>query len=311
MSAEPDLRKDSLSSRIFQATLKSVPSEVSNLLAEYSHFPFDDQKAHITRIRDQAYESYPYPCLGRWRFLDLDLSLHPLYHSDILPALTLQDDPQVSEEASWVFLDLGCCLGQDIRKLIFDGADRSRLRGADLRPEFIETGYALFGDRDSFPPSHFIAPADVFDNSPSSPLAVLDGTVGMLNACAVFHLFDLDGQQKVAQRVLRLLDPQRKRVLLVGGQAANVNAGEYARVVGEGRSRYRHNQDSWRSFWEEAIFEKEWRDKIQGVEVDTVLEARFSGDGDKPNDSNTTQRQIGLFEEGFRWMKWSVWVTFK
>ncbi|KAK5046340.1 hypothetical protein LTR84_008484 [Exophiala bonariae] len=311
MSAESIVRKDgSSSSRIYEATLKSVPAAVSTLLKEYSNIQVGAQRAHIIRIRDQAYEKYPYPCLGRWRFLDLDLSSHPLYNTEILPALTPKEHKQEDSaraDADWLFLDLGCCLGQDVRKLIFDGANPSRLRGADLRPEFIEIGYSLFGDKATFPPSHFIAPADVFDFSPSSSLAQLDGKVGILHACAVFHLFDLDEQKTFAQRVLRLLNPQRKTVLLVGGQAANINAGEW----GEDRRRYRHNEDSWRRFWEEAVSEKEWIDKVQGVDVESLLEARTFGTGGKTSDSNTTQRQIGAFDEGFRWMKWSVWITFR
>jgi SAM-dependent methyltransferase len=310
MSEEPSLRENKPSPRLYEATLKSVPAALSTLLREYSDIPVDAQRAHITRIRDEAYEKYPYPCLGRWRFLDLDLSSHPLYHTEILPALTAKEGNQkdsAGADADWEFLDLGCCLGQDIRKLIFDGADPSRLLGADLRPEFIDIGYSLFRDKDTFPPSHFGAPADVFDFSPSSPLAQLDGKVGILHACAVFHLFDLDGQKTFAQRVLRLLSPRRKKVLLVGGQAANINAG----VWGEDRPRYRHNEDSWQRFWEEAVSEKEWIDKVQGVEVESVLEARTFGSGDKTSDSNTTQRQIGALDEGFRWMKWSVWVTFR
>lgn len=320
MAAEPNLRRDPISARLYQATLKVVPSAVSTLLAEYSNIPVEGQREHITRIRDQAYEKYPYPCLGRWRFLELDLSVHPLYHSDVLPALTSKsgkhEDPE-GDDTAWVFLDLGCCLGQDIRKLIFDGADRSRLRGADLRPEFIDIGYALFGDKETFQPSHFIAPADVFDFSPSSPLAQLDGKVGILHICAVFHLFDLNGQKKLAQRVLKLLDPRLKRVLVIGAQTANVNAGEFERWVGGGKTRYRHNEDSWRTFWEDAVSQDEWRDKIRGVEVHGQFEVWTPSRGSKlnegevpPNDSNTTQRQIGLFEEGFGWMKWSVWINF-
>lgn len=313
MAAEPNLKADPISARLYLATLKTVPSAVSTLLAEYSNIAVEDQKAHITRIRDQAYVNHPYPCLGRWRFLELDLSSHPLYHSDILPTLSLkagEQDDSGNEDIAWVFLDLGCCLGQDIRKLIFDGADPSRLRGADLRPEFIEIGYSLFGDKESFPPSRFIAPADIFDFSSSTPLAQLDGKVGILNVCAVFHLFDLDGQKKMAQRVLKLLNPGRKRVLVVGGQTANVNSGEFERRAGDGRTRYRHNAESWRTFWEEAVQAEQWKDIIRGVEIDTLLEVMTSRLGNRMDDSNTTQRQIGLFEEGFRWMRFSVWVDF-
>jgi len=308
MAAEPKLKADPISARLYLATLETVPSATSTLLAEYSKIPVEDQKEHITKIRDQAYEKYPYPCLGRWRFLELDLGTHPLYQSDILPALTNKghkQDESVSDDTDWVFLDLGCCLAQDIRRLIFDGADPSRLRGADLKPEFIEMGYSLFRDKESFPPSHFIAPADVFDFSPSSSLAQLDGKVGILNVCSVFHLFNLDGQNKMAQRVLNLLDPRSKRALVVGFQVANVNAGEFGRRRADGlyRTRYRHNVESWRALWEEAVQAEQWKDIIQGVEVDTRLDGVPARLGDKMEE--------GLFEEGFRWMTFSVWINFK
>ena len=314
MSTQPE-NNDLLLSRLFQPTLRVVPKAVSALLAAYSSIEVESQKAHITRFRNEAYEKYPYPCLGRWRFLDLDLSIHPLYQSEILPPLTSKGVE--TDAADWVFLDLGCCLGQDIRKLIFDGADSSRVYGADLRPEFIEVGYSFFGDTEKFPPSHFVAPADVFDFSPSSALSRLDGKVGILHTCAVFHLFDLDEQKKMAQRVLKLLNPARKRVLVVGGQVGSIHPGEVARRRGSG-TRYRHDADTWRKFWEDVVSEQEWKDKIQGVTVESLLEERISGlgenlggeTGDKLIDSNTTQRQIGLFEEGFRWHTWSVWIDF-
>lgn len=360
MAERPDQSLRAYSARLYQPTLRSIPKGISTLLASYSSIAEEAQKEHITRIRDQAYTKHPYPCLGRWRFLDLDLSIHPLYYTDILPALKPYSDPEsepvseaaavklgiVTKDQTWVFLDLGCCLGQDIRKLIFDGAEASRLRGADLRPEFIDLGYDLFGDRDRFPSSRFITPADVFDLSPSAPLAQLDGTVGILHVCAVFHLFDLAGQKALAHRVLRLLARNARGIgqqqeksndsttaLLVGAQTANVNPGEFERRPGDGQWKYRHNDASWRAFWEEAIAHEEWAPLIKNVQVGSLLEARTSGLGDlilstadntnnnnntsttttttiNDANSNTSQRQIGLVEEGFRWMKWWVWVTF-
>src|ERR1700712_3668202 len=152
--------------QLFQAELKHLPSSISTLLSSYSGIPVEQQKEHIVTVRDRAYKSYPYPCLGRWRFLELDLASHPLYHTDILPMLKDVEKPE------WIFLDLGCCLGQDVRKLLFDGVDPTRVYGADLRPEFIDMSYELFRDEDKLPRSeHFIAPADVFDFSGESELS--------------------------------------------------------------------------------------------------------------------------------------------
>ncbi|KAK7892545.1 hypothetical protein LTR67_007642 [Exophiala xenobiotica] len=315
-SSEADKGKKTTPIEMYQANLKSIPSDISALLSSYSGIPADQQNAHITQVRNQAYKTHPYPCLGRWRFLELDLANHPLYHSHVLPALLAKDQKGEHEQAeaeTWMFLDLGTCLGQDIRKLIFDGADVSRLYGADLKPEFIDMGYALFRDEDKFPRDHFIAPADVFDLSTETELSKeCDGKVGILQVSAVFHLFDLEKQKIMAQRCLRLLDPRRKRVLLCGGQVGNVNASEFPRARGGG-TRFRHNEESWRQMWEEAVGggNGEWKGKIQGVEVGCVMEERLFpeqmatsvGGQDEGEQPNNTQRQIGSVEEGFRWMK--------
>ncbi|KAJ4518840.1 hypothetical protein HRR78_001182 [Exophiala dermatitidis] len=329
--------------KLYQATLKTIPPAMSALLAEYSGIPPQEQKAHITTVRDRAYATHPYPCLGRWRFLELDLADHPLYRSEILPALSSSES--------------GCCLGQDIRKLIHDGADATRLMGADLNPEFIEIGYSLFRDRDRFPwEDHFIAPADVFDFSPSSELSRrCDGRVGILHCTAVFHLFGLDEQKMVARRCLRLVlgsgygnhasETEKgegegrgttKKALICGGQAGHIRAGEYAREPNK-KSRYRHNEQSWRQMWEEVVAEDDgaWKDRVVKVDVHAVMEERTFGDGegqswnqnqssggaggvegrplDSPTNSvaNNTQRQIGSVEDGFRWMKWWAWLEFR
>lgn len=44
-------------------------------------------------------------------------------------------------------LDLGCCWGQDLRKLAFDGVPVTSLHGADLRPDLMAVGFDLFRGR--------------------------------------------------------------------------------------------------------------------------------------------------------------------
>jgi len=302
MSTLPGETQQLPSLQSYIATLDAVPAPVSDLLSTYSHIPAGEQKAHIVEFRERAYKSYPYPCLGRWRFLELDLSNHPLYHSDILPAL----GPAKDGADDWIFLDLGTCLGQDVRKLIFDGADPARVYGADLKPEFIEIGYALFRDQDKFPRDHFIAPANVFDFSADNELSrKCDGRVGILHSCAVFHLFALPEQKVMARRCLRLLDPRRKRVLICGAQVGNENPSEFPRQ--SGGMRFRHNIDSWRDMWKEVVEEDDWKGKIRGVEVDGTMHGRNIQD--QLGERKTVQGR-GMWEPGMRWMKWWVWVDF-
>ncbi len=315
MSDPSPATSSSYSIQLFHAELKHVPSPISDLLSSYADIPVDQQKEHITAVRNRAYKSHPYPCLGRWRFLELDLASHPLYQSHILPAL--ENKNTSAEKPDWIFLDLGCCLGQDIRKLIFDGADPSRVYGADLLPEFIDMGYELFKDEDKLPRSeHFVAPADVFDFSSDSELSrKYDGRVGILHSTAVFHLFNWDEQVKMARRCLQLLSPKVGRALICGGQVGNINAG-----ARRGGMRYRHNEESWKRLWEDVVQLEPGRDKIKAIEVHSVLDEQ-DVDRFKEKDNvgamealspggDYDQKPVANVEEGFRWQKWWVWIDF-
>lgn len=88
------------------------------------------QIADLCDQRDRAWDIFPYPCIGQCRFLDLSISLSPLYPT-ILHRL---------KESNSTFLDIGCCFAQDIRKLVSDGAPSKNILGADLRLEFIDLG---------------------------------------------------------------------------------------------------------------------------------------------------------------------------
>jgi SAM-dependent methyltransferase len=316
MSDPESSQPDPILVQLFQPELKHVPEAMSALLSSYAGIPVDQQKEHITRVRDQAYKSYPYPCLGRWRFLELDVAKHPLYDSTILPML--------KENSDCIYLDLGCCLGQDIRKLLFDGVNPAQVYGADLNPEFIDMGYELFRDEDKFPRrDHFVAPADVFDFSSESELGKLcDGKVGVLHSTSVFHLFHWAQQMQMALRCLQLMRRNGK-VLICGSQVGNVDAGEYPRRRGGG-SRYRHDEASWKKLWDEVVQTEEWRDKIKAVDVRSVMIAHGAlrprdkdaaaqvqaHDGELADAMNSERPHIGPIEQGFRWQKWWVWIEF-
>ncbi|KAF7845805.1 hypothetical protein BT93_L0574 [Corymbia citriodora subsp. variegata] len=291
--------------RFYQSTLTSIPNDTADLLEQYSQIPRSSQIEHILTLRNRAYQSHPYPCLGRFRFLELDLSSHPLYKSEILPRL-LAESPQP------LFLDLGTCLGQDLRKLVFDGVDPARLYGSDIVADFIDTGYEVFSDREKFPASHFLCPADIFSSDPSNILNSLDGRVTMLQASAVFHLFGLEQQRQVARRALRLLRRDCGQVLVIGGQAGAVEARAVMRS--DGKERYRHDGDSWKAMWDEVCKEPEWKNVVKDVKVQTWLEERIVGqhgsDGAPGQEGGNEKRQSQEEEDGFRWMNFAVWLTF-
>lgn len=194
---------------------------------------------------------------GQWRFLDLSLGNHALY-SEVLDRM---------RTGSQTVLDLGCAFGQDIRRLVFDGADSAHCYGSDLQLDFLNLGYELFRDKETLG-AKFIQ-ADIFD--PSSPLSQLDGKVDIIHAASFFHLFSRPDQKKIAHRVVALMKPT-KDTLLLGRQMASREPGEQPRLTGEGRqtnaTHFRHDENTWREFWTET------GEEAGGVKFDVTVVTR-------------------------------------
>ena len=99
-------------------------------------------------------------------------------------------------------LDVGCMFGQDLRKLVYEGAPVSSVYGTDVRGDYFSLGYALFKDESIIPSDHFIA-ADIID--PDSPLRCFDRELDVIFAKDVFHCFDYPKQIELAMRFVALL----------------------------------------------------------------------------------------------------------
>lgn len=178
---------------------------------------------------------------GQWRFLDLSLGNHSLY-PEVLERL---------QTGSQSFLDLGCAFGQDIRRLVFDGAKSEHCYGSDLLQDFLDLGYDLFRDKATLK-AKFIQ-ADIFD--PSSQLSQLDGKLDILHTASFFHLFSRDDQKIIAKRVLKLMKPA-KNTLILGRQVGSREPGEVAKLTGEGKqanaTHFRHDEKTWQQLWDEV-----------------------------------------------------------
>lgn len=230
--------------------------------------------------RSRAFEIYPYPCIGQLRFLNLSLSCHPLY-PEVLSRLRLEQtkvpqhqslsmDGQNSgiyyqHQHPQYFLDLGCCLAQDLRKLVFDGVPSENLHGLDIEEGFIKLSYDLFRDHDTFK-SRFLV-EDMFladggktsheatpstNEAPTSPhavvpLASINNRMSIIAANSFFHLYNYSDQLKLAKRVVQLLSPDRGSLIL-GRQIGSSVPGEYTAVNNKG-TRYSHDVASFRHFW--------------------------------------------------------------
>ncbi|KAF2452252.1 hypothetical protein BDY21DRAFT_408479 [Lineolata rhizophorae] len=236
----------------YKKDLDEVPPAARELLEKYSGIPPDKVKSHVMEIRDKAFAITPFPCIGRFHFLDLSIHTLPAYPEILARA-----------RAGQTVLDIGCCFGQDLRKLAFDGAPTTHLHGHDLRPAFWALGHALFRDgpgdtttaagtaaADNPHPPRFAATfsaGDFLDPAarPRDRAAAAAG-VDVALASSFLHLFGWDGQVEAGVGIAGVV---REGGLVVGRQVGNKAAGEYARLGGGG-STWRHNEESFRRLWD-------------------------------------------------------------
>ena len=201
--------------------------------------------------------------MGRWGFLDFSICQSASY-AEVL------DRVKTGQKC----LDVGCCFGQDIRKLVHDGAPSENMYGCDLRKDFMEIGYDLFLDKRTLETT-FVA-ADIFEAN--SDLRKFDGQFNIIHAASFFHLFDWDCQVLAAKNVAALLKPGPGS-LIVGRQAGNVISGP-----GKGNI-FVHDCGSFIKLWKQV-----------GEETKTKwnVEAQF------------TEDVLGFAPPGTRWLAFTV-----
>lgn len=151
-------------------------------------------------------------------------------------------------------------------------------------------GYKLFRDKDILK-SKFIV-GDVFDAS--SPLKELDGKIDVIYAASFLHLFGYEDQIRVCKRIVKLLKEKEDSVVL-GRQVGNANAGEQKMRNDPTKTRWRHNEESFRKMWEEVgmLTGSNWR-----VEVNSEPWAGESEDGSRSwVDPSTLRLTFAVFRE--------------
>ncbi|OAQ72577.1 S-adenosyl-L-methionine-dependent methyltransferase [Pochonia chlamydosporia 170] len=247
------------------------------LLQEYSRIPVQDMYNHAENIMEKALQVAPYPCIRRFRFLDL-----VMVTTDVYPLIIKR------LKQGETFLDLACCLGQEIRQLVHDGAPSENTYGSDLYDGFFPLSYELFQDKSSLKTT-FVA-ADIFDDA--SPLMGLAGKMNIIYVGDFFHLFNLEDQEKIAERIVQLLVAMPGS-LVVGRHSGDGIAGEYSRVRdGSGRKHFQHNPHSWKELWD-RVGERTGSSWLVNVELVTEFKFR-SVDEEVSNEFQRLQGAKGL-----------------
>jgi SAM-dependent methyltransferase len=153
------------------------------------------------------------------------------------------------------FLDLGCCVGQELRSLASEGIPSQNLYGSDIVPSYLSKSYILFNDAAKFRGS--LVSADIF-----SPTLFSDAFNGweskfrVVHAGLFLHLFSYEKQVMVCRRVIKLLSEEPGSMFL-GENAGCLGGGERAlrsgtKVEGSGgeKSYFLHDDVTFSTMWD-------------------------------------------------------------
>ncbi|KAF7316915.1 hypothetical protein HMN09_00425600 [Mycena chlorophos] len=237
---------------------------------------FEDEtelKQHLVDIQRKALAIYDYPCIRRFGFAKLKISKSKSAYEHVLRLV--RNNPKA------ILLDIGCCFGNDLRKIASDGFPAEHMVANDLRGEFWDLGHELFKSTPQSFPVTFLA-GDIFDDDflrlappltpeptdlaaplPSiSSLNDLRGRVSVVHSASLFHLFAEAKQLELARKLAGLLSTSHGSIIF-GCHAALPTKG--FTEASKGKYIFCHSPETWRAMWEDEVFDK------GSVEVRTTL----------------------------------------
>ena len=192
--------------------------------------------------RALAWLTAPYPCIGLYMFLDLHMSQHPLY-PDTLSRLNSTPTTRL--------LDVGCGLGQDVRKLVFDGGPADKIYAVELKAGLISAGHDLF--MDGRKKGITLLQGDAVNDDISEWIKALNVGNGfdIIHTGALFHLFTWETQLTIAKNLVGLVHGKDDAVIFGWTFAARESGVRCVGPIKEGKV-YGHNEESARRLWEEV-----------------------------------------------------------
>jgi SAM-dependent methyltransferase len=166
-------------------------------------------------------------------FLSPSTPQHPAYAA-LLPSL----------KASGKFLDIGCYMGQDLRRLAHDGVPEANLIGADIVNHW-DLGYEFFNDKDRFHAQYI--ESDLLH--PNEARQRLFGQIDVVSLIHVLHQRDWDTQILACKEIVRFSKPGSVVIGYQGG--TNDIAKRTKWNLENGQKEFTlHDPETLRNMWE-------------------------------------------------------------
>ncbi|KAK1542336.1 hypothetical protein CPAR01_05723 [Colletotrichum paranaense] len=257
-------------------TFPPLEEHTKRLFIEYAKIPEDKLQDHLEEAhrqrntdprplspqRRKAWNDCPYPCIGLWLFLKLQLRSNKEF-----------DEAVWRTQRGENLVDFGCAVGQDLRSLLHAGSPPQSLHGIDLTPSFFSAGKSLFNDPHTpitFLQANALSPPSTLPSSWRNNFTII-------TANYVQHCFSLQDQETYAAFLLALLSGKPND--LIFGRTAGTKDGEARREeMHKGQRLYRHTEASFVKFWTRVAAQHGRRARIE-TWVDEVPAFELRGEG--------------------------------
>jgi predicted TPR repeat methyltransferase len=195
-------------------------------------------KEFIQTAYIQALATYPYRCVKELRFIRPRILNHPKY------AQLIADKAELKHKK---ILDIGCCMGVDLRQMILDGADYNNVLGVDIQQNFLNIGMdEMFFDRNIM--QNRFTVANILETQQTNAILnnFVQNGVDIIYVGSVYHLLDEKQCEVLSRNICCYLKP--------GGIVLGRTNGQLDNNSPVQKHRFLHSQQSLHKLLEQTGF---------------------------------------------------------
>ena len=142
--------------------------------------------------------------------------------------------------------DIGAFIGQDLRRLVWDGAPSDKLYAVDIVSHW-DVGYFFFQDKGRFSAQY--VDGDIL--RPGNELSPLFGKLDMINVNCVIHQWDIPAQKEASANLVALTKSQPGSLIM--GSQVGTSGGRKVGPDEQTKSPYfMHSPETWKQMWMEV-----------------------------------------------------------